>query len=264
MGPADAPALEHRARSRRWRRRLLVWAVLAVPAVWSLLALVHAYAMCAMGWQALSAPTRERFALYVGLDPAGNVVVEDPFPDRVPPFDPLFEPGLDHSRAIVLVIYEAVAEVPRMRPDRTDLYRAVIRLESQPSPETVVIPGAEGERTLDAVQAEQLKQSIVGFLREKRFLLVRIENRVPLAYGQSRTHASCPVDAATSARFGAWALLAAPAAVLWAVFRGFVRNRRLRRGRCAWCAHPIEGAMCLECGTRYGLRPPRSSPGPSS
>ena len=154
MAPADAPALEHRARSRRWRRRLLAWAVLAVPAVWSLLALVHAYAMCAMGWQALSAPTRERFALYVGLDPAGNVVVEDPFPDRVPPFDPLFEPGLDHSRAIVLVIYEAVAEVPRMRPDRTDLYRAVIRLESQPSPETVVILGPEGERTLDAVQAD--------------------------------------------------------------------------------------------------------------
>ena len=264
MATADAPASEHRARSRRWCRRVLLGGVLAVPAVWSLLAFLHAFAMCAMGWEALSAPTRERLALYVGLDQEGNVVVEDPFPDSVPPLDPLSEPGLDHARTIVLVIYEAVAEVPRMRPDRTDLYRAVIRLESQPAPESVVVSGRDGDFQLDAAQAEQLRQSVVGFVRDRRFMLVRIENRMPLVYGYSRTRASCPADLATSARFGLWGVLVLPAAMLYVAGRGFVRNRRLRRGRCAWCAHPIEGGMCYECGARFGLTPPRSSPGPSS
>lgn len=264
MHTDDAPAAEHRARSRRWRRRVLMYGLLAMPVAWSLLALLHAFAMCAMGWEALSAPTRERLALYVGLDQSGNVVVEDPFPNRIPPSDPLFEPGLDHSRTIVLVIYEAVAEVPRMRPDRTDLYRAVIRLESQPPPESVIVSGGDGDSQLDAAQAEQLRQGIVGFVRDRRFLLTRFENRMPLVYGRSQTRGSCPIDLATSARFGAWGVLAFPLAILYMAGCGYMRNKRLRRGRCAWCAHPIEGAMCFECGTRFGLTPPRSSPGPSS
>tara|TARA_R110000782_G_scaffold19140_4_gene52214 strand:- start:1199 stop:1978 length:780 start_codon:yes stop_codon:yes gene_type:complete len=246
-----AKPVPHDVRIRLYRRNLLRRACVIVPLAVVGLAAFHAALLFLLGWTDRGIPTQLNRAVYVERDGSGDLRVIDPIPDPFPNESPLDDDRLDFSKTIVVLRYEARAQVPRLTPDRIDAYRAVFTLRTEPPLQALLVDGPDGPRRLEADEIATLETGIVTLLSELWMPAIRFNRRVPLAFGTVATRSGVPPDPAGSARSGLWGLLALPILLVGATLRLRAGERRVRAGRCAWCGHPISNGLCPECGTTF-------------
>lgn len=251
MQPSGLGPVPHETRRREHRRRRFRRSLLIVPLAMVLLAAAHAALLSGLGWTDRGTKTTLEIALYVEMDESSNPRAVDPFPDSLLEDFPLEYERLDLSKTVVLLRYKAIAQVPRLTPDRIEAYRTVVTLSSEPPLHTLKFDGPSGPRPLDPGQIATLETQIVDLLSERRFTLVHFNRRLPLMFGTHATRSAVPLNPAANARFGLWGLMALPLILIGTELRLRAGERRVRSGRCAWCGHPITSGLCTECGTTY-------------
>lgn len=244
--------VSHESQRYHWRRRCLVIGWSLIPVLWVGLSLLHAALLCSLGWRARFPTHAEMYSFYVDTGP-GGMILTDANSGRPPPWSPLALGGAKPESTRIFVHFEVVTESARMAPHRTDLDRTKSRVWSEPELEAISVDVGGSFAPLDEPQLAQTRNAILREMTAHRSRIPHLYQSMkhPLVYGTTLTREGCPSDALTSIRFGLWALAAGPLALLIAHVRMRVGEHRRRRGRCAWCSHPISGGLCTECGTIY-------------
>lgn len=263
-GPIDA--VRHDERLRRSRRRSL-WLLLLLAAGAGLIGTGVTYMVaCRFGWS---------FQYGNGLTLAWNVEREGPgrFRFAKPPLDAPARASHAIPSAEVRLRFDSTLEVPgwisrtaaqkrwpHPSSNAGTLSRSSVRISYIADPLGLDWISASGDISLDPSELPALNALIderLSTLNQTGPPSIAEMLPSPETYtphlGDWTNRGTCPVDARLLALGGtapAGLMLLAGLAVVWLLANR--RARRLRRGCCAWCGHPLADRLCTECGTVFG------------